>query len=132
MRERRECALRVQQGIAGSRQHRPAACSACWLLVLSVAWRQEPPAGRQACKRGNGLHPLPSLLCPPPTAPVCCLWGQLLCYCLWGQLLCYCLYTSAKLTHRSPCLPVAGEKFGVQGFPTLKWFPRGKASAPEE
>ncbi|KAL4859144.1 ABC transporter G family member 9 [Chlorella vulgaris] len=25
-----------------------------------------------------------------------------------------------------------GEKFGVRGFPTIKWFPRGKASAPED
>lgn len=25
-----------------------------------------------------------------------------------------------------------GEKFGVRGFPTIKWFPRGKAAAPEE
>lgn len=27
---------------------------------------------------------------------------------------------------------VAGEKFGVRGFPTLKWFPRGKPNDPEE
>lgn len=26
----------------------------------------------------------------------------------------------------------AGEKFGVRGFPTLKWFPRGKPNDPEE
>ncbi|KAL4458829.1 hypothetical protein ABPG75_013694 [Micractinium tetrahymenae] len=25
-----------------------------------------------------------------------------------------------------------GEKFGVRGFPTLKWFPRGKADEPED
>lgn len=25
-----------------------------------------------------------------------------------------------------------GERFGVRGFPTIKWFPRGKAAAPEE
>ncbi len=28
--------------------------------------------------------------------------------------------------------PSAGEKFGVRGFPTIKWFPRGKADKPEE
>jgi thiol-disulfide isomerase/thioredoxin len=32
----------------------------------------------------------------------------------------------------SPNSPFTGEKFGVRGFPTIKWFPRGKASAPEE
>ena len=25
-----------------------------------------------------------------------------------------------------------GEKFGVRGFPTIKWFPRGKPSDPVE
>ncbi|KAL4435932.1 hypothetical protein ABPG77_000694 [Micractinium sp. CCAP 211/92] len=25
-----------------------------------------------------------------------------------------------------------GEKFGVRGFPTIKWFPRGKADKPED
>ena len=28
--------------------------------------------------------------------------------------------------------PCAGEKFDVRGFPTLKWFPRGKPANPEE
>jgi protein disulfide-isomerase A6 len=25
-----------------------------------------------------------------------------------------------------------GQKFGVEGFPTLKWFPRGSPDSPEE
>jgi hypothetical protein len=25
-----------------------------------------------------------------------------------------------------------GEKFGVQGFPTIKWFPAGEAAKPED
>jgi protein disulfide-isomerase A6 len=33
---------------------------------------------------------------------------------------------------RSCCHSFAGEKFGVRGFPTIKWFPRGKPNDPEE
>lgn len=39
----------------------------------------------------------------------------------------------AAVSPVSHVLPLsAGEKFGVRGFPTLKWFPRGKADKPEE
>jgi len=43
---------------------------------------------------------------------------------------CFDLYLAAQVdadAHRS-----LGEKFGVRGFPTIKWFPRGKPSDPVE
>lgn len=47
-----------------------------------------------------------------------------------ARLLCTHPASSAQVdadAHRS-----LGEKFGVRGFPTLKWFPRGKPADPVE